>query len=69
MLYQQVRTRRDNAKQFENFSSDPIDNENHTAAIEKKVAVDIFGYISTLAQFDIQDTIDICCTTTCDIVF
>ena len=42
------------AKQFENFSSDPIGNENRAAAIEKHVTVDI----STQARFCMQDTVD-----------
>ena len=50
---------------MENFSSDPIGNENRAAAIEKKVIVDI----STLTHFWMQDTIDICCTKTSEIVF
>ncbi len=53
------------AKKFENFSSDQIDNENRVAALERQVTV----HISTLAQFCMQDTIEICCTTTCGIVF
>ena len=62
LLYKQVSTRHDknnfssgqrNAKQFENFSSDPIGNGNRAAAIEKQVLVDI----STPANFCMQDTI------------
>ena len=52
-----------NAKQFDIFSSDPIGNENRAAAIEKLVE------ISTPAHFCMQDTIDICCRKTCEIVF
>ena len=53
-----------NAKQFENSSSDPNVNENRKAAIKKQVIVDI----STPAHFCMQDTIDICCATTFEIV-
>ncbi len=54
LLYKQVSTREDknlsnfstgqkNAKQFENFSSYTIGNENRAAAVEKRVAVDIIA--------------------------
>ncbi len=55
----------DQLDHFENFSSDPIGNENRAAAVEKQVTVDT----STPAQFRMLDTIDICCTKTCDIIF
>ncbi len=54
-----------NAKQFENVSSDPIGNENRAATIEKQATMSI----NTPAHFCMQDTIDIFCTTTREIVF
>ncbi len=67
LLYKQGSTRQEknlsnsspgqrNAKELENFSSDPICYENLAAAIEKKVTVDF----STLAHFCVKDTTDIC---------
>ncbi len=42
-----------------------IGDENPAAVIEKQVTVDI----STQSHFDMQDTIDICCKMTWEIVF
>ncbi len=51
-------------KQLENFSSDPIGNENRAVAMKMQITVDI----GALAKFCMQETINICFTTTFEII-